>query len=367
MHLIAKRQDILEPLQQVRQAVDNRSPLQVMTGIKFVASKDGLKLIGSDTAITIVRLIPADKVDVKRLGSAVLPADKVVDIIKSLPGEEVEIKMTELIAQISSERSLVKLVGMDQNEYHYKKTNHTPDFKIPGSLLRSMIKRTAYAAAAKDKTSEIIMGMLLKVSDGRLSILATNRNRAAAVFTNIESESTQSCVMTVGHMQIAADVFAESDTEVSFSGNEVIFSKDSVSIHSRIMEGTFPLTEHHFEIKPVTSIGVSANDIIDAIRLVSITSDIDDIFFEVSESEIKLFGKGETGRTEDVVTINSFDGEPFRFVARGKYITEAIKSVNSDTVTIKYAGENKPFIFTGDNQDGKFLVLPMRVRGGEWE
>lgn len=365
MHLIIKRQDILEPLQQARQAVDGRSPLQVMTGILFVASKSGLKFVGSDTAITVVRQIPADKVDVKRLGSAVLPADKVVEIIKSMPGEEVEIKMTDLKAQISSERSKAQLVGMDVDEYHYKKQSFVADFTVAGAILRSMIKRTSYAAAAKDRSIEAIMGLRLMVDSGRLSLTATNRHRVAYVHAPIECESAQTSIITVSHMQIIADAFANSDVEVSFTGNEVIFSDDSTTIHSRFMGGTYPRIEGYFDLHPVTSINVSTSDLADAIRLVSITSDTDEIFFEVSQSDIKLFGKGETGKTEDLVTIDDFDGEPFRFVARGKYITEAIKSVNADTVRISYPGDNKPLLFTGDN-DGKFLVLQMRAREDAW-
>ncbi|MFC5532366.1 hypothetical protein [Cohnella yongneupensis] len=105
---------------------------------------------------------------------------------------------------------------------------------------------------------------------------------------------------------------------------------------------------------------------VDAIKLVSITSDIDEVFFMVSPTDIKLFGKGETGRTEDLVSIDQFGGEPVRFVCRGKFLIDAIKSVNANAVSIWYESEGKPLLISSDSDDGKFLVGMLRVREDQW-
>ena len=71
MKFTIKRQVLLNALAKVSRAVSMKSPLPVLTGIKFDLESDGLVLTGSDSDIVIQTKVTQD-INIKETGSVVL-------------------------------------------------------------------------------------------------------------------------------------------------------------------------------------------------------------------------------------------------------------------------------------------------------
>lgn len=333
MHITIHKRALLEPLTQVNKAVNTRNPWPIMTGIFMAASKSGLRLVGTDTAITICRTVPEEEVNVTRLGSAVLPATKLLNIIDSLPSTEITINMKNKVAEISAAGKKITLAGFDPDEFTYKQEKGEIAYQVSGDDLKSMIKRTAFAALQKADQTTPATNIRFKMGEGRFSLAATDRHRCARVSIPIESDRAFEVMIAVQQMQKTADQFSGSDVvSISMTANQVIFTSERVTVHTLIVEGTFPNLDPLFEIKSKTDIWINKEDLTNAAKLVTIASEESKIHVEVSENEVHLFGKGQDGRADDMLKPMYFSGEQLRIAFNGKILQEALKALEGEKV-----------------------------------
>jgi DNA polymerase III subunit beta len=110
-------------VQDVMKAVSSKTTIPILTGIKIVATNDGVALTGSDSDISIESFIPIEEagdeiVEMKETGSIVLQARFFSEIVKKLPKDTVEIEVqSNLLTIIRSGKAEFNLNGLDADEY----------------------------------------------------------------------------------------------------------------------------------------------------------------------------------------------------------------------------------------------------------
>lgn len=61
MQVIVQKNKLVESVQDVMKAVSSRTTIPILTGIKIVATEEGISLTGSDSDISIESFIPAEE------------------------------------------------------------------------------------------------------------------------------------------------------------------------------------------------------------------------------------------------------------------------------------------------------------------
>ena len=89
MKFSVNRQGFLKNLVDVQRAIPSKTTIPILTGIKLVASEEGLTLTGSDSEVSIEVFLPIEdeelQLTVQEPGSIVLPARFFGEIVKKLP------------------------------------------------------------------------------------------------------------------------------------------------------------------------------------------------------------------------------------------------------------------------------------------
>ena len=117
------RQLLLTQLSYISKAIPTKTPLPVLTGIKFVVSDEGLYLTTSDSDITINTFLPLEVNDtqviqIDAVGSIIIPGKYFIEIIKKLNGDTIEISTFEgNYVTIKCGRSEYTLNGFDAVSY----------------------------------------------------------------------------------------------------------------------------------------------------------------------------------------------------------------------------------------------------------
>ena len=155
------------------------------------------------------------------------------------------------------------------------------------------------------------------------------------------------------------------------SSNKVLFKFENILFQTRLLEGTYPDTQRIIPTEFPVSISFNKEELLQAVERVSLLSPKDR---ETNYNIIKL-----TLRPDHVVEINStnseigdaveevipsgdVNGPIIKIAFSSRYLVEALKSFNSNDVTIYFAGEVKPFIIKGDlDKDLLNLILPVRI------
>ena len=88
MNFKIKRIKLLNALTKTTKAVSIRSPLPVLTGIKFDLHDDCLILTGSDSDITIqTKIIKDDDLIIYEIGGVVLNSRYILDIVRKIDSD----------------------------------------------------------------------------------------------------------------------------------------------------------------------------------------------------------------------------------------------------------------------------------------
>lgn len=100
-------------------AVSVRSPLPVLTGIKFDLQTHQLILTGSDSDITIQTIIDEDDdLVILKEGAVVLNSRYIFDIVRKINSDDIEIEIIDgLLTRIKGSQIEYSLNGTDAIEY----------------------------------------------------------------------------------------------------------------------------------------------------------------------------------------------------------------------------------------------------------
>ncbi|MFD2330643.1 DNA polymerase III subunit beta [Cohnella sp. GCM10020058] len=359
----------MPPLEQANEAVSNKqNNIPALMGILIIASKNGLKLIGSSVGLSIQRRIPEEDVTVVRLGSIVIPADKLVKIIKSFPPAEITIDVKGLEAHITCGKSKCKISCMSADEYTYNPIKPQTALSIPGATLRNLVSKTAFATK-KEETNEfpILAGIRIMSDNGRLSFTGCDRNRVAKYYTDAETTSEMQIVVDSTGIEKAAKILGNAPTvDVGMERDQVSFATPDAIICATALEGNYPPVDSLLNMTPVATFWITASDLLGVVNRIEAVSEKKQnrIFIDAAPGRILMWGKGEAGRVEEVLEAGEYEGESARVCLNAKWVEEAVKTINTSELQIKIG---KHVYLHEDNDEGAILqITPLLTHEEAW-
>ena len=114
MKLTITREQLQEGLVAVAAAVPAKTTLPILSNILLEATKDGIRLSGTDLDISVSTTVPAQ---VDQEGAITLPARKLVEIVRELPSAAIRLTGAgEQRVTIECGRSRFRLLGLPRDE-----------------------------------------------------------------------------------------------------------------------------------------------------------------------------------------------------------------------------------------------------------
>ena len=115
MKLTITREQLQEGLVAVAASVPAKTTLPILSNILLEASKDGIRLSGTDLDISVSTTVSAS---VDQEGAITLPARKLVEIVRELPSAAIRLTASgEQRVTIECGRSRFKLLGLPREEF----------------------------------------------------------------------------------------------------------------------------------------------------------------------------------------------------------------------------------------------------------
>lgn len=358
----------------VSRAVSPNSPVPTLSGIKVEASKDGLKLTGSDSDISIEMNL-SNSID-EELGLSILEEGSIVidskylsDIVKKMDSDEIQVEIIDgTLTRFAGNKVEFKINGYRSSDYpQIDFSKPETNIKLKASLLTSMIEETAFATSSKE-TRPVLMGVNLHSNGKQLNVTATDSYRLAKKVVPLESDPFNITVPSKSLNEVKS-IFneAEKEIDINLSEKKIQFKSDNILLQSRLLDGGYPETERlipkgfnydmvinrHALMNAIDRTSFIKTDNMSIIRL--LINDKDDITITNKSQEIGEF-------REDMSAI-SYKGEPLDISFSGNYVMDACRSLKSENVKIKFTGDMKPFILTKEENEEDLiqLVLPVRT------
>ena len=96
MNITIERELLIENLNVIMRGLPSKSPLPILTGIKFYATSEDLFLTSSNSDIAVeIRITDKTNLEITESGSTVVPGKYFIDIIRKINSKKVNLYLDE--------------------------------------------------------------------------------------------------------------------------------------------------------------------------------------------------------------------------------------------------------------------------------
>ncbi|MFW6298965.1 MAG: DNA polymerase III subunit beta [Bacillota bacterium] len=356
-----------------QKALSNKTPNPALQGVKMDVEDSGLTITTSNSDISINIAIEDAGLNVEETGSALIPGKYFIEIIRKLDGQTVSFtKAEDNLLRIEADHSDITLNTLDLDDYPELSFKEKESFvKINVRTLKTLIRQTAFATSSIENRP-ILTGVHLTIDGDRLNGVATDSYRLSQKTISLEDSYDKMNVIIPGRsleelMRILED--NQSDVELHFDQSQVLFKYKNILFQTRLLEGNYPETSKLIPQEFPVQIKFNKEQLITSVERASLLSSRDgqnaivklnmrqDDTVEISSNS------PEIGRVlEEVYPVDEVVGSPIKIAFSSKYFLEALKVFNSSEVTVKFTGEIRPFVITGEYDDDMLqLILPVKT------
>ncbi|MBA1392997.1 DNA polymerase III subunit beta, partial [Lactobacillus sp. XV13L] len=324
MQFSINRSRFINQISNVQRAISSKTTIPILTGMKLVATEQGLIITGSDVDISVQTLIeqsdPDNDLNIVTPGAIVLPARFFNEIIKKLPGEDFSLKIVENNQTIiTSGNSEFTLNGLDANNYpHLPEVENSDQLTITAEILRQLVNETVFSASTQENRP-ILTGLHLKISGNQLLAVATDSHRLAQRKVTIANQNQADYDIVIPAKSLTELVRSfnngEQDVKISISENQVLFEFAKTLFYSRLLEGNYPATDRLIPDQSTTQLEFEAKNLLAAVERASLLAhasrnNVVRLVIETGTKKATIYGNSpEVGAVEEILQPSQISGD----------------------------------------------------------
>jgi len=354
---------LLEGIQAVQNIISSKAALPILSHILLETGNNSLRLTATDLDIGISCVIP---VNVLETGSVSVPAKRFGDIIRELPGTTtttINTKKNNLVL-IETENCQFKIIGLPKEEFP-----KLPEFKdkeavkIDQGILKEMLALTSFAVSF-DETRYILNGILFKIENNALTLVATDGKQLAVIERKLKQsfDKTVKVIVPIKTIhELNRNLSDGKEVSLILGNNQVLFDLDSVVVISRLIEGEFPDYRQVIPAPSDTKMQISREQFLLAVRRASLlaTPDYQAVKFEVFKNKMVVSkSTPDIGESREEVPVD-YQGREIMIGFNPNYLIDVLKNLEEEKLNFELTDGEKPGVIRVDGYI--YIVLPMRL------
>src|SRR6185437_15220300 len=168
MDFFAEKSDLVKELNFVRNAVEKRNTIPVLS--HFLLEAEGFELRVTATDLEIIARTTC-QAKVKTKGSAVVSGLRFLEIVRSAATGEIRCRGLESHAvQVTYGRSAFRLVGLAKGDFPKVPPVPEPIARLGAAVLGGCVKKTSFAVS-EEESRYVLNGALLKLKPDRVTMV----------------------------------------------------------------------------------------------------------------------------------------------------------------------------------------------------
>jgi len=368
------RATLLKALAHVQSVVERRNTIPILANV-MIAVRDGkLTLTATDMEIAIVEDVAADSA---RNGACTAPAATLYDIVRKLPdGALVELDCPGGDAPLAlrAGRYSTSLVVLPTDDFPSMTAGTLPHkFVLPAQTLRSLIDRTRFAISTEE-TRYYLNGIYIHQTESEgtkvLRAVATDGHRLARVEEPLpEGAGSMPGVIvprkTVGELRKLLDE-VQGEVEVALSDTRIQFHVGTVTLTSKLIDGTFPEYERVIPRDNDKVLRVGRQDFAEAVaRVAAISSERSrPVKMSLARDLLVLSASSpEQGTASEELDGDrvKYEAGPLEIGFQARYLNDITDQI-TDVVEFRFSDGAAPTVVL-DSKDNSalYVLMPMRV------
>jgi DNA polymerase III subunit beta len=365
MKFTITRENLQQGLAAVGASIPTRTTLPVLSNILMEASPDGVQLSGTDLDIAVTLRVPAD---VEEAGAITVPAKKLQELARELPEHPARITTTGERFELVCGKATFRLNGMPRDEFPtFPQVDFSASWRIPGSLMSTMIERTAFAVSTEE-SRPILNGVLWQLADREMRMVATNGHRLAKLAVPAEAGDAPHADLILppkALAQVQRLFSGNEDIEVARSENHLGFRQAGIQVYTRLIEGPYPNYEQVIP-RDNDRIAIADKEVLTrSLRRMAVVASDQTHRVRLSFAGRMLRLSVETpdlGDAHEEIEVD-YNGEALDIGFNANYLLEVLRYMPTDEVRLSFkAPERAATIEPTDGDTGTYLCLIMPLR-----
>jgi DNA polymerase-3 subunit beta len=383
MKITCNRGALLDALSVTGNVVAARTPKPVLQCLKLTAGDD--RLVVSATDLEVAIRFADTQVQIEKPGEALLPAEKLRDIVRESVDDTLVIEVSGDTANVKGQDSHFKIFTQPVADFPpVPDFQGQPDFQLSAGLLKQLINQTLFATL-RESTRYAFNGVLFSTHGKKLQLVATDGRRLALARGDLTSggsaegkgkeakggdakgadSKTAATAIVPAKALTLVDKLIDDPEEtigVQLRENQAIFHTDSATLTTNLVEGQFPPYEDVIPKDVDKQMTAATADFHSAIRRAALltTAESKGIRLQFSKKGLILTSRSpEAGEA----TINfpcKYEGGDVEIGFNPQFLTDALRIVGSDDVTLELQAPNRPGLLKG-GPNFLYVIMPVNL------
>ncbi|MEA2713925.1 MAG: polymerase subunit beta [Gemmatimonadales bacterium] len=368
MKLTITREQLQEGLVAVAASIPAKTTLPILSNILLEATKDGIRLSGTDLDIAVSTTVNAS---VEQEGAITLPARKLVEIVRELPSAAIRLTASgEQRVTIECGRSKFRLLGLPREEFPaFPSVKFEGGWRTSSKELQKLISHVAFAASTEE-SRPILNGVLWELRPERMRMVATNGHRLARMdvpTSETQGASQADLIVPPKALDQIRRLFDTDETvEIARSENHLGFRTSSTQIFTRLIEGPYPNYEQVIPRENDKAATADKAALTAALRRMSIVASDQThrIRMAFANGSCKLSVQTpDLGEAQEELNV-SYEGDPLEIGFNAAYLLEILKYIPTDEVRMTFKAPERAATCepVGWDDPASYLALVMPLR-----
>ncbi len=368
MKVICDRGALVDALAAAQSVVVARTPKPVLTCVKLAAESADAGLAVSATDMEVALHLTVNQVEVQEPGEALIPADKLSAIARESNDPTLTLETEGDATHVRGADSHYKIFGYPPADMPpIKPFEGEPDFQINAGALDDLVTKTLFATA-RENSRYAINGVLMERDGKKLTMVATDGRRLALAKGSVHAAgdaAPASVIIPTKALNLLTRLLDDpaETVRVRVTENQALIGTDAATLTSNLVEGNFPpykdvIPKDH-DRKAVFATDALASGVRRAALLTNEESK--GVRMAFSSDHLVLSSRApEMGESEISVPVESFSGEPMEIGFNPQFVTDVLKVLDVDQVTIELKAANKPGTFRAGSEF-TYVVMPISL------
>ena len=363
MKIICTKSNLVKGVSIVSKAVPSKTTMPILECILIDASTDVVKLTANDMELGIETSIDGEIID---RGIIAINARIFSEIVRKLPDSEVVIEtLGESQAIITCEKAKFNIAAQSGEDFAYLPAVEKDDFiTVSEYTLKEVIRQTIFSIADSD-TNKMMTGELFEIDDNILKVVSLDGHRISIRKIELKDSYSPKKVIVPGKtLQEISKIVggeAESDVDISFTRNHIVFEFDRTVVVSRLIEGEYFKIDQMLSSDYETKVRINKRELLDCIdraTLLNKEGDKKPIIIDIRDESMELKIKSQAGSMDEVILCTK-EGRDLLIGFNPKFLIDALRVIDDEEVDLFFMNAKAPCFIKDETQSYIYLILPV--------
>ncbi|WP_299844847.1 DNA polymerase III subunit beta [uncultured Paracoccus sp.] len=372
MKFSIERAVLVKAVSQAQSVVERRNTIPILANVLIEATAEGVSFRATDLDTEVVDRAPAQ---VERPGATTVSAAMLNEIARKLPdGSLVKLASDDAAGRLTVQagKSNFSLATLPREDFPVMaSTEYAANFSAPAGVLRRLFDKSKFAISTEE-TRYYLNGVYMHVAQSEegpvLRCVATDGHRLARIDAPLPEGAANMPGVIVPRKTVAElrKLLDEDDAAIAVSVSEtkVRFATATITLTSKVIDGTFPDYSRVIPSGNTRKLEVDAGDFAKAVDRVATVSSERSRAVKLALDEDRLIlsvNAPDAGAADEELAV-AYADDPLEIGFNAKYLQEIASQVDRENAVFLFNGSgDAALIREGGDTSAVYVVMPMRV------